>query len=204
MIASPMGQPFREQAMSDAELRAHSVAEADLFFQAINCPKCGSGPVASAHSEEEPAGQGGATRRADVGLCASCGSELRFDFQISLSRHPDEPTLINPTDEPSRIIDLAQWITLARVFVDRSSKTADPRQARRLNLRAAECWGEALKFFDDPDNDLPPPEAFFCELSRERFRKHPGQFSRQQLLHERSKLPSSPRPGGDPSSEKTR
>ncbi len=188
--------------MSDAELRAHSVAEADLYFQATSCPKCGSGPVAPAHSEEEPAGQGDAIRRVDVGLCASCGAEIRVVIRIAASPGSSDPTIINPTEGPSRIIDLAQWITLARIFADRSSRTADPKQSRRLNLRAAECLAEALKFYDDPEIDLPPPEAFFCDLSRERFRTHPQQFSRRQLLHERSKLPFSSGPGSRQSSEK--
>ena len=188
--------------MSDAELRAHSLAEADLYLQAIACPRCGSGPVASIHSEDESADAISAVQRTEVGLCASCGSELRVVFQFPSSPRSADPTVINPTEEPSRIIDLGQWITLARVFADRSAKSADPQHARRLNLRAAECWDEALKFYDDPENDLPPPEAFFCEVSRERFRTHPGQFSRKHLLHERSKLPSAFRPNGGQSPER--
>jgi hypothetical protein len=182
--------------MLQAQLQAHSLAEANLYLQAIACPSCGSGPVASVHAEDQPHDKSGAVRRTEVGLCASCGSELCVVFQIPPASEVADPTTINPTDEPSRIIDLGQWITLAHVFAERAAKSADPRHARRLNLQAAQCVTEALKFYDDPDNDLPPPDAFFCELSRERFRTHPQQFSRQRLLHERSKLPTTSDRGG--------
>lgn len=182
--------------MPQAELQAHSLAEANLYFQATACPKCGSGPVASVHVEDQAPEKSSAIRRTEVGLCASCGSELRVVFQIPPAPDVADPTTINPTDEPSRIIDLGQWITLAHVFAERAAKSTDPRHARRLNLQAAQCVTEALKFYDDPDNDLPPAEAFFYAPSRERFRTHPQQFSRQRLLHERSKLPTTSEPGG--------
>lgn len=182
--------------MPQAELKAHSLAEANLYFQATACPRCASGPVASLHAEDDTSDKSGAIRRTEVGLCASCGSELCAVFQIPPASEVADPTAINPTDEPSRIIDLGQWITLAHVHTERAAKSTDPRHVRRLNLQAAQCLVEALKFYDDPDNDLPPLEAFFCDPSRERFRTHPQQFSRQRLLHERSKLPTTSEPGG--------
>jgi len=186
--------------MPDAELQAHSLAEADLYVQAIACPECGAGPITSAHAQDEKQDAGG-WLRTEIGLCASCGAELRWLLRIPAASEADaaDQTAINRTDEPSRIIDVGQWITLAGVFAERASNSTDPRHARRLNLQAAQCLAEALKFYDDPDNDLPPSEALFCESSRERFRSHPQQFSRRRLLHERSKLPTtSERRGGQP------
>jgi hypothetical protein len=102
----------------------------------------------------------------------------------------DGPTVVNPTDEPSRILDVGQWILLFRMSLEAADKEVDKVLARRLGIEAAQCLEEALKFYDEVDNDLPPPEAFFDEASRERFRDAPEQFSRRRLIELRSKLPS--------------
>jgi hypothetical protein len=62
-------------------------------------------------------------------------------------------------------------------------------------MDAAQCLREALKFYDDEDNDLPPRNALFHEASRRRFWDHPEEFSRQRLLNALSRLPN-PVPGG--------
>jgi hypothetical protein len=76
------------------------------------------------------------------------------------------------------------------MITEAAGKTADKAQARHLGLEAAQCLEEALKFYDDVDNDLPSTEALFTEASRQRFRDHPEQFSRRRLIELRSKLPS--------------
>ncbi len=175
--------------MPQAELKAQSLAEAELYLQVVACTTCRGGPVASACITDESLPDGG-IRRIEVGLCAACGAESQLVFQIP---RPDtaNPQVINPTDKPSRIIDVGQWLILAGSLRERGARTGDARHARNLHLQAAECLAEALKFYDDPDNDLPPAEAFFCDASKERFRTHPQQFSRHRLLHEKSKLPKS-------------
>jgi len=106
--------------------------------------------------------------------------------------------VVNPTAEPSQILDLGQWLTLFRMLTETAGHEASMTDARRLSLEAAQCLDEALKFYDDADNDVPPVEAFFGEDSRDRFKAHPEQFSRRRLLHLRSKLPTPwpKRPGG--------
>jgi hypothetical protein len=114
-------------------------------------------------------------------------------FQLS-ERPSDEDgqlaATISSVEEPSRILDVGQWIMLFRMITEAAGKKTDKARTRHLGLEAAQCLEEALKFYDDLDNDLPPPEAFFTEASRERFKTHPEQFSRRRLVELRSKLPN--------------
>jgi len=127
-----------------------------------------------------------------VATCASCQivTQLKFRFSEAPQAVPaDQAPVVNSTMEPSRMLDLAQWLTLFRMMTETAGKEKNKIAARRLSLEAAQCLDEALKFYD-ADNDLPTQDAFFHDGSRERFRDHPEQFSRQRLLHLRSKLPT--------------
>ena len=139
--------------------------------------------------------------------CGSCQAVTRLRFRlptppesISAGRAgpADRAAVVNATGEPSRILDLGQWLTLFRMLTETAGHEANRTETRRLSLEASQCLDEALKFYDDEDNDLPPSEAFFHKDSRDRFNAHPEQFSRQRLLHLRSKLPTHwpMRPGG--------
>jgi hypothetical protein len=100
----------------------------------------------------------------------------------------DAADAINPTAEPSEILDVAQWVMLSGMVAASATSEPDKVRKRRLFIEAAQCLEEALKFYAD-DNDLPPAAAFFHDGSRLRFRQSPEHFSRQRLLHLRSKLP---------------
>ena len=62
--------------------------------------------------------------------------------------------------------------------------------ARQLRVEAGLCVDEALKFYDDRNNDLPPPGAFFNDVSRALFRQQPERFARQRVLALRLDLPA--------------
>jgi len=165
------------------------------------CPSCGKGPLhgqeLSAPSPSKGEGQGEGRDDAVVEIaaeCAACHAESTWSFRLSaVAGAPDvRQPVINPTDEPSWILDVAQWITLFRMISATAEQQSDKQAARRLRIEAAQCLEEALKFYE-PDNDLPPTEAFFHEGSRDRLRNHPGQFSRQRLLGLRNKLPTETR-----------
>ena len=96
---------------------------------------------------------------------------------------------INPGAEPSRIIDVAQWLTLFRVVSEAAAAQSDPSESRRLGYEAAQCLEEALKFYRD-DSDLPPPEALLHEQSRHQLRERPNLFARSRLINLRAKLPT--------------
>lgn len=178
--------------MPDAPLVAHSLAEAYLYLMATPCSSCAKGPLSG--SEARPVqGLREPMVVAITATCGACQSVIELTFQLPHGLGTDEsggPPVVNPTDEPSRIIDVARWITLFRVIAEAASKESDKMEARWLGLEAAQCLEEALKFYDDRDNALPPPEAFFHETSRRRFQENPEHFAKQRLIDLRGKLPS--------------
>lgn len=179
--------------MSDV-LIAHSLAEAYLYLMATPCAQCGKGPLKGADARRLTENDGpSVTDVAIRATCKVCG--LSSDFQFNLAQrvdaeNVDAPPVVNVSDAPSKIIDVAQWITLFRVLTQAAASQGDKQETRLLGLEAAQCLDEALKFYDDPDNDLPPPDAFFLDSSRARFDGHPEQFSRQRLIDLRAKLPT--------------
>ena len=178
--------------MADTPLIARSIAEVNLYLRATPCASCQEGPLQGADPDaiEESAGKVSIAIRV---TCGSCGARSTLTFQLPDRPEVDrvgQPAEVDPTDEPSHIIDVAQWITLAYVIVEEAKKETDSVRARQRNLEAARCIDEALKFYSEPDNDLPPPEAFFLDASRRGFREHPEEFSRQRLINLRSRLPT--------------
>lgn len=196
---------------SPSGLSIHSLAEAHLYLMVTPCPACG-GPLqpdeaGSRHDDE-------ARRLMLPAICRRCRQPTEFRFDTSdidpdalvlnlpepgrpLDPHAIPP--INPTDEPSRIIDVAGWLSLYDLMVTTARRRArqirsieDRATVRQLRIQARRCLQEALKFYDE-DDELPPPEAFFHPASRRRFREHPEQFARDRIINLRAKLPL-PRP----------
>ncbi len=170
---------------------AHSLSEIRLYAKAAWCAACGQGPMRG--SEPRPANDDSDRSRISMTLtCTACGADQAHLFELQGhvdSKTPQPVNPINPTDECSRILDVGQWIVLARMLMEESAREPKGAGARSLGMQAVLCLDEALKFYDDPDNDLPPPEALFCETSLARFRESPEQFSKQRLVSMRAKLP---------------
>jgi hypothetical protein len=96
---------------------------------------------------------------------------------------------INPTDEPSRVVDLAQWLALFHTLIEQAAGRESRAETRSAGFRAALCLAEALKFYE-PDSDLPPESAFFHESSLRAYRHSPERYTRQRLRDMKSKLPA--------------
>lgn len=182
---------MRAKTMDGTPLTAHSHTEIDFFCKATPCAVCGRGPLERQESDEE-CGQAVAHTAAVRVLCKACREPSAFSFRLP----PDPPSdpiseleIINPTEEPSRIIDVSRWITLYAVLHEKSARTSAPPRKRLLELQAGQCLDEALKFYDDEENDLPPPSAFFDDSARARLRDQPQEFSRQRLINFRASLP---------------
>lgn len=178
--------------MLQRALHAHSLAEAYLYVMASSCPACKKGPLEVKNN-----------RRADAEAtpividletsCKSCTATPSFSFElptVPTTTNSADPPEINSSNEPSTILDIAQWLTLFRMITEAASRESNKVQARYLGLEAALCLEEAMKFFEDEENDLPPASAFFTDDSRRRLRENPHQFSRQRLVNLRAKLPS--------------
>ena len=178
--------------MSEQPLVAHSLAEVYLYLMATPCAGCGRGPLRGGEARASGDADDKATVVVDV-TCEACNSASAMSFRLPGGLDPgsgQDPPNVNPTEEPSRILDVGQWLVLFQLLVEEAGQEGNKQRARRLGLEAAQCIEEALRFYDDADNDLPPDEAFFCLASRTRFREAPDQFSRQRLIGLRGKLPS--------------
>jgi hypothetical protein len=177
MTDPPPGQP----------LAAHTLNEVRYYLTVAVCPSCGKGPREVDRTE----GPDRASRLAVVtARCRCCSRQDRLEFLC----HHDVPAegveaeTINPDEQPSRIIDLAQWLSLFYLLVESAAGDSSPATTRRQGYRAALCLAEALKFYGD--DELPPPSAFFGQGSAEVFRLHPEKFARQKLRDMQAKLPA--------------
>ncbi|HOF18618.1 MAG TPA: hypothetical protein PK082_06890 [Phycisphaerae bacterium] len=168
-------------------LQARTFNEVRYYLLVTPCPQCGKGPW---EIDSDDAGGG---QHLVVAHCRNCRHAERFRVDCE---HPDaggEP--INPSDEPSRLIDLSQWMSLFYLLLEQASRATPKAQARLLGYRAALCLAEALKFF--PLGELTPPEsAFFSPAGRTAFREHPENFARPRLLDMQSRLPALPKMAG--------
>ncbi len=173
--------------MDDARLHAHSLAEAFMYLGVTPCARCHKGPLAC--DEKISADDGRLITM--QGQCAQCANRFEFIFTLPINDAPQDRDdlypVLNPTEEPSHILDVGQWITLFRVILEAADKEEKKIEARRLGYEAAQCLDEALKFYTD--NELPPESAAFTPESRDRLRDHPELFARERLLDLRSKLP---------------
>jgi len=175
-------------------LKIHSVAEAYLLLMVTRCERCGKGPFKALRHEELDLG--GQTGRRLFAACQACGHERQFDFDLSsvppedLSAEPAEKLpRINRTSEPSRVIDLAQWLMLFEAIALAAGGEDDPAESRRLAYEAAQCLEEALKFYRE-GCEWPDESAFFHEWTLRRFRENRHLFARTRLVEMRRRLPS--------------
>ncbi|MFQ5414041.1 MAG: hypothetical protein ACE5E6_06240 [Phycisphaerae bacterium] len=181
-------------------LPANSLAEAHLYLMVTPCDACGDGPLVGGDAVSLDATCVAPTNDPNTvsavritTSCKACGASGSLTCTMPHGRGTDPaggPATINPTDHPSRIIDVAQWLTLFRTIVEAAHRETDKVRARELGIEAARCLDEALKFYDDPDSELPPDDALFHEPSRRAYRTSPQHFARKRLLDLRSKLPS--------------
>ena len=179
-------------------LRAHSQIEARLYLQVVPCEACSHGPWES--SAPAPTGEGTWRFRA---TCTHCSAQREFEFALGPLAIPDGGAeRINPTSDPSEIIDAGQWLSLHYLLMESAQDTEDRVGKRQLTSQAAQSLAEALKFYT-ADDELPPETAFFTESSRHAFADHPERFARQKLRDMRDRLPKAPTPPGTPDQPKT-
>jgi hypothetical protein len=171
----------------EGSLDAHTINEAMYYLSVTPCRQCGKGPLVPA--ERHPSFVPGEPFEL-VGRCSQCGHDHCFRFTVGLPASSDWPEseYVNPTDEPSEIIGLAQWLSLFYTLVEHAAGQG-PSASRRAGLHAALCIEEALKFYD-PDDEMPPPEAFLSEKGLEAFQRQPEKFTQSRLRARRDKLPS--------------
>ncbi|MEK6798937.1 MAG: hypothetical protein AABZ12_08245 [Planctomycetota bacterium] len=176
--------------MEPTPLPARGLAEAYLYVVVTPCPACRRGFT-------RPCGgfdvQYQTTWSANLRVvCDDCGAEAAIAFTLGMEPAPfdvEDIRSVGNGESPSRIIDVGQWLTLHSLFAAQSEAEHNASRKRRLNLLANLCVAEALLFYDDPGNDLPPSGALFTDASRERFRSFPQYFSQARLRSLQERLP---------------
>jgi len=193
-------------------MRAHSPGEARLYLKVTPCSACGQGPWETQQAGADSTAPAASPDRLLTlnARCAHCGAERAFVFQCSPAdpgrpadaRHHAEPAgeTINPTERPSEIIDLGQWLSLFHLLAETAEGPSEKPEARRDAWLAAQCLDEALKFYPS-DDELPAESAFTTDASRQAFAEHPEWFARQRLRDMRERLPGLRGPARRPADE---
>ncbi|MFA6134321.1 MAG: hypothetical protein WC869_09945 [Phycisphaerae bacterium] len=177
------------QTIAQQPLRAYTLNEIRYYLRVMPCAACGKGPWAiDSSSPPDPASRLVTVRA----RCHACGDTLEQTFccELDLPAEGAESEVINPTDSPSRLIDLGGWLSLFYLLIE--SAAADPvvLSIRRQGYQATLCLAEALKFYGE--DELPGEGAFFSAASAQAFRDHPEKFARQKLRDILSRLPALP------------
>jgi hypothetical protein len=174
--------------MSSNAIGVHSVQE-EYFYLMVHPCACG-GPW---FSDEQNIKDTRDQVLHDVkARCAACGKERTFHFELPDRSKRDRSApvrQINPTAEPSRAVDLAEWMDLARFYLARIERLKAPVERAQSLLDARQCLEEALKFYG-PEDDAPPPEALWSGESQRKVTADPDAYRRGALEAMLEKMPS--------------
>jgi len=166
-------------------LLAHTFNEVRYYLMVTPCAQCLQGPWETDSVETPPRPDQPAALRAH---CKHCSARRTFDLvcEFPVAQDGAGAECINPTEAPSHIIDLGQWLSLFYLLVESAATGSSKVDTRRAGYRAALCLAEALKFYTD---EMPPESAFFWPRTAEAFHEHPENFARQRLRDMQAKLP---------------
>ncbi len=173
---------------TDGLITVHSVQE-EYFYMMVHPCECG-GPWFSTDDT---------IRHFDHRIlhhrtvrCAKCGKEEGLRFELPDTEEVERPAPvreINPTDEPSQAIDVAEWIDLANFYVGRIERIEDPVEKAQSLLDARGCLEEALKLYG-PGDDAPPESALWSDASRRKVKKDPDAYRRARIEERLAAMPS--------------
>ena len=178
----------------DEPLWAQTPNELHYYLLVTPCAQCGRGPLVPQRPEPAAAGEEGASpasRQAVVRTqCKRCNAKADFHFRWEYVEPADaaDPDCINPSDEPSRIIDLGQWVGLYHMFSAEAGSSRTPAETHRASRQAWLCLAEALKFF--AGEEFPPESAFVTESSIRAYRANQANYAHTHLRDLQAMLPA--------------
>ena len=149
---------------------ARSSAEAHLYMDRQPCA-CGE-TAFERHAAVISDGDALCSRYA--GTCQRCGVPRTFVFELSDMVQPVSARLSYGGDEPSRLLDPAEWLEVADEHAARTPATSRDRAIARAARE------EVLKFLP-PGADRIPDDAFFTDRGRAMLSAAPDRFARDQL-----------------------
>ena len=170
---------------SDLPVHVHSVQE-EYFYLMVHPCVCGGVWL----SESQEIEQGEARVLHEVAAtCSACGTRRTFRFHLDAHGGSKGPIRqVNPTAEPSRALDVVEWMTLAEFYLGRIEQlTESVRKAQSL-LDARQCLEEALKFYR-PRDDGPPASALWSDASRRKVAEGAKTFRRTTVEAMLDRLP---------------
>ena len=168
-----------------ATVHVHSVQE-EYFYMMVHPCTCG-GPWLSQGQEVEE--QEAKVLHRVTAACFKCNKERTFHFLLDERPGPKDPIrAINPTEEPSRALDLAEWLGLAEFYLGRIERLDAKVEKAQSLLDARQCLEEARKFFSAED-EAPPAPALWSEKSRRAAEARPEAFRRSTIEGMLERLP---------------
>ncbi|MCK4601561.1 MAG: hypothetical protein KAU28_03795 [Phycisphaerae bacterium] len=172
--------------MSDL-VKARSSNEFRYYLLVTACEVCGVGPWDLVSVDGQPTPH--QPRCAQV-TCQHCKADREMKFVSEFEPPDPDSPCISPIDQPSEIIDVDLWLGLAYWLIGQADRESGP-ESHQHQIRASLCLAEALKFYNE-DDELPPAEAFFTDLTTRAFTEHPQSFARQRVRDLAAKLPPPP------------
>ena len=181
-----------EEPSKTIQIAAHSIAEEHLFIDTMQCPVCGDGRFEKAmHSF--PCYW--------FVKCKSCGKTIKIVSDTSLIMTDQYWKVLcsndlmnvhryqrryNRTNEPSKIIELTQWISFFTSLQSKMNELAVRGDRSSFNYISLEfylvqCLQEALKFYK-ANEEYPPRYAFFSEETHKHYLADRSSFLKNHLL----------------------
>jgi hypothetical protein len=169
----------------DEAVYVHSVQE-EYFHMMVHPCACG-GPW---QGETQEVGDGARPVRHRVeATCFKCKAQRTFHFALDAPQGPKGPIRqISATPEPSRALDVVEWLDLAQFYLGRIGRLEKAVERAQSLLDARQCLEEAMKFYPASAQD-PPPAAVWSDRSRQKAAQHPDLYRRASLETMLSKIP---------------
>jgi hypothetical protein len=170
---------------ADEAVHVHSVQE-EFFYMMVHPCACGGAWQGDAQQVDESGGQ---VRHRVSAQCWKCKTQKQFAFVLHRPKGPEGPVRqINSTNEPSRALDVAEWMDLAKFYLGRIERLAKPVEKAQSLLDARQCLEEALKHFG-PEDSRPPATAFWSDKSRQAAARQPQAFRRAAIQEMLDRIP---------------
>ena len=170
----------------DERIHVHSVQE-EYFYMMVHPCACGGAWLSDSQQVEEAAGR---VRHHVAARCFTCRKEQAFHFELDCGANPKDPVRqVNPTPEPSRALDAAEWLDLARFYLGRIERLKAATEKAQSLLDARQCLEEALKFYG-PQDEEPPPGALWSDASRRKASRQASAYRRSTIQEMLERIPT--------------
>lgn len=172
-------------ATPDDAVHVHSVQEEYFYLMVHPCPCGGAWQSGAQQVEERPPL---VTHRV-AAQCFKCGREQEFRFALDGPAHSKgHVRLANPTSEPSRALDAADWLGLAEFYLGRIERLTEAVEKAQSLFDTRQCLEEALKFYG-PADDAPPAAALWSDASRRKAAAKAKAFHRSTIEAMLARIP---------------